>query len=263
MSLIRVGDIDVNYQIDGAGTGKPWITLSHSLCCHLGMWDELAAVLAPHYQVLRYDTRGHGATSAPAGDYSFGQLTADLRGLLDALGIERSDFLGLSMGGMIGQHLALLAPARLGKLVVTCSSSRIPAEAGPLWDERIRTVRAEGTAAVVEATLGRWFTPAFRAAQPDAVARIGAMIAATPVAGYAGCGAAIRNLDITARLAAVTAPTLVIAGREDPGTPPAMNQAIAAAIPGARYAELPGSHLCCLENEADFHRLVLTFLIGE
>lgn len=264
MKTIDVNGIKVRYQVEGHG---PWVTLAHSLSCDLTMWNELAAVLAPTFRVLRYDARGHGGTSlpnsAPEGAYSFEQLTADLIGLLDALHIERTHFVGLSMGGMIGQHFALAAPQRLGRLVIANSTSRIPPEAGPLWDERIRLAREQGCAALVEGTLGRWFTPAFRAARPDATAPVGRLIAGTPPAGYIGCAAAIRHLDITARIGAIRAPTLVIAGADDPGTPPPMSEVIAAAIPGARLEIIPSaSHLSCIEQPETFNRLVAGFLKG-
>lgn len=257
---LTANGIEINYRIDGAG---PWLVLSHSLSCDLTMWDELAVALAPTFTVLRYDTRGHGGTGAPDGEYRFGQLAADLAALLDALKVERTHFLGLSMGGMIGQHFALAHPQRLERLVIANSTSRIPPEAGPLWDERIAIARSQGCAGLVEGTLGRWFTPAFRAARPEVMARIGALIAATPPAGYIGCAAAIRSLDITAQLGAIRAPTLVIAGAEDPGTPPAMGEAIANAIPGARLAVIPAaSHLSCIEQPDAFRALAADFLKG-
>ncbi len=258
MSTIRVSDIDVHYLVEGSG---PWVTLSHSLTTDLSMWDPLAAALKKDYTVLRYDTRGHGGTSAPDGAYSFDMLVTDVLGLWDALKIERSHFVGLSMGGMIGQHLALAAPQRLGKLVIANSSSRIPPETGAIWDERIAQAQAQGTASLAEATLGRWFTPPFRAAQPALMARIAALIGGTPVAGYVGCGEAIRRLDITERLGAIVKPTLVIVGADDPGTPPAVSEVIARAIPGARLEIIPSaSHISCLEQPEVFNRLVADFL---
>jgi len=260
MKTKNVNGINVRYQVEGSG---PWVTLSHSLTCDLSMWDQLAEALAPTFTVLRYDTRGHGGTTAPEGAYSFEQLTADLVGLLDALGIERTHLVGLSMGGIIAQHFALAAPDRLDKLVIANSTSRIPPEAGPLWDERIAIVRARGCVGVAEGTLERWFTPAFRAARPDVMARIRALIAGTPAAGYVGCASAIRHLDITARIGAIRTPTLVIAGADDPGTPPAMQEAIAAAIPGARLEVIASaSHLSCIEQPDAFNRLVAGFLKG-
>jgi len=261
MKFIEANGITVRYRLEGQG---PCVMLSHSLSCDLTMWDELAAALAPAFTVLRYDTRGHGGTTVSGGAYSFAQLTTDLTGLLDALNIESTHFIGLSMGGMIGQHFALAAPQRLDKLVIANSTSRIPPEAAPLWDERIRLAREHGCAALVEATLGRWFTPEFRAARPDMMQRIGKLIASTPVAGYVGCAGAIRHLDITARIGAIRTPTLVIAGAQDPGTPPAMSAVIAAAIPGARLEIIsPASHLSCLEQPEEFRRLVAAFLSGQ
>lgn len=260
MNTIDVNGITLRYQVEGSG---PWVTLSHSLTTDLSMWDRLALALAPTFTVLRYDTRGHGGSSAPDGAYSFEQLTADVVGLLDALNIERTHFVGLSMGGMIAQHLALLAPRRLNKLVIANSVSRIPPEAATIWDERIATVRAQGCAAMVDSTLGRWFTPDFRAARPEVMARIGQLIAATPVAGYVGCAEAIRRLDLSGRLAAIATPTLVVVGADDPGTPPAASEVIAAAIPGARLEIIPSaSHLSCIEQPEIFNRLVCEFLEG-
>ena len=260
MTFIDVNGITVRYKVEGNG---PWVTLSHSLTTDLTMWNELAASLAPTFSVLRYDTRGHGGSSAPGGAYSFEQFVADVTGLLDALKVERTHFVGLSMGGMIGQYLALLAPQRVDKLVIASSTSRIPPEAAAMWDQRIAQARAEGTGAMAEATLGRWFTPSFRAAHPEIMARITALIAATPVAGYVGCGEAIRRLDITGRLPAVTSPTLVVVGADDPGTPPAASEVIAAVIPGARLEVIPSaSHLSCIEQPEIFNRLVTDFLKG-
>ena len=255
---IRANGIDIHCEISGSG---PWLTLSHSLCCDISMWQPQLAALEKRFTLLRFDTRGHGRSEAPAGAYTFAQLTDDVLGLLDALQVERTHFCGLSMGGMICQHLALKAPERLGRLVLSSTSSRLPPEAGALWAERIRVAREQGMAAHVEGTLARWFTAPFRAAHPEEMARIGALIAATPVDGYAGCAAAIAQLDITQRLPAVKAPTLVVVGSEDAGTPPAMAQAIAAAIPVARLEIIPSaSHLCNIEQSGVFNRLLLDFL---
>jgi hypothetical protein len=165
------------------------------------------------FTVLRYDTRGHGGHQRAGRPLQL--RPADRRpviGLLDALKVERTHFVGLSMGGMIGQHLALAAPQRLDKLVIANSTSRIPPEAGPLWDERIAIARSQGCAGLVEGTLGRWFTPGFRTTNPAQAARIAKLIADTPAAGYIGCASAIRALDITAIGSAPSrTPTLVIA----------------------------------------------------
>ncbi|MBL8491446.1 MAG: alpha/beta fold hydrolase, partial [Rhodocyclaceae bacterium] len=194
----NVNGIAVEYQVEGTG---PWVMLSHSLSTDRSMWDEQASVLASRHSVLRYDTRGHGGTDVPPAPYRFDDLAADALGLLDALGIDRVRFVGLSMGGMIGQHLALMAPERLDRMAICSSTSRVPAEGRQIWAERIATVRAEGMGAMVDSTLGRWFTEGFRQGHPDVMERIGGLIRNSPPEGYIGCGMAIRDLDITARLA--------------------------------------------------------------
>lgn len=255
---VHVNGIDLHYVLEGSG---PVVTLAHSLATDLTLWDELGAELAKRFTVLRFDARGHGRTSAPAGPYDFPMLVADLVGLLDALQIGRTHFVGLSMGGMLGQHFALSHPERLDHLALVSTTSRIPPEAGALWDERIAVARAQGMQAHVESTLARWFTTPYRAAHPEVMARIGALVAATPVAGFAGWGAAICTLDVTAQLGAVRAPTLVVVGADDPGTPPAAGEAIAAAIPGARLEIVPSaSHQLVIEQADVFKRLLLDFL---
>ncbi len=255
---VRANGIDIRYEISGSG---PWLTLSHSLSCDLSMWAPQLAALEKRFTVLRFDTRGHGGTDAPAGAYTLEQMADDVLGLLDALKIARTHFAGLSMGGMIGQHLALAAPERLDRLLLSSTSSRLPSAARALWAERIRVAQEEGMAAHVAPTLERWFTAPFRAAHPGTMAWIGDLIRATPVAGYAGCAEAIARLDITDRLPAVQAPTLVLVGAEDAGTPPAMSEAIAAAIPGARLEVIAeASHLANIEQADTFNRLLLGFL---
>lgn len=255
---VRANGIDIHCEVSGSG---PWLTLSHSLCCDVSMWQPQLAALEQHFTVLRFDTRGHGGTDAPAGDYTFDQLADDVLGLLDALKIGRTHFCGLSMGGMIGQHLALKAPGRIDRLVLADTTSRMPPEAQPLWAERIRIAREQGMAAHVQPTLARWFTAPYRDAHPEVMEAIGTLIRSTPVAGYVGCAEAIARIDVTDRLHAVKAPTLVIVGRDDPGTPPAMSQAIAAAIPGARLEVIPeASHLSSIEQPEAFNRLLLDFL---
>jgi 3-oxoadipate enol-lactonase len=181
---IKANGIEINYVIEGEG---PMVTMSHSLACNLSMWDEQARALRDRYRVLRFDTRGHGQTSAPSGPYSLSQLADDLLGLLKGLGIERTHFVGLSMGGMIGQVFALAHPAMIESLVLCDTTSRYPATATSVWEERIRTVEAQGMAPMVEPTLGRWFTAPFRSQRADVMTQVGAMIRQTPPNGYVGC----------------------------------------------------------------------------
>ncbi|NWG30227.1 MAG: 3-oxoadipate enol-lactonase [Rhodocyclaceae bacterium] len=255
---LTINGIDIHYEIAGRG---PVVTFVHSLATNLSLWDELAAALAGRFTVLRYDARGHGKTSAPEGPYTWPMLVDDLVGLLDALKIERTHFVGLSMGGMLGQHFALAHPGRVDRLVLASTTSRTPPEGRALWDERIAVAREKGMQAHVAGTLERWFTAPYRAAHPELMARIGAMVAATPVAGYAGWGAAIRTLDLAGKLGAIQAPTLVVCGADDPGTPPAANRAIADAIPGARFELLPNaSHQLAIERAEAFRHLLIDFL---
>ena len=257
---IRVNDIDVNYVLEGPA-GAPTITLSHSLATDLSMWDPQAKALASRYRVLRYDTRGHGGTDAPAGAYSLSQLADDARGLLEALGIARTHWVGLSMGGMIGQTLALLTPETLQSLSLCDTSSRIPTEAQPLWDERIAVAETKGMDPHVEPTVARWFTPKFVEARPDVVNPVRDMIRRTSARGYAGCCHAIRALDLTDRLSVITLPTLIIVGAQDVGTPVAASKVIQERIKGSELVILdPASHLSNLEQPEAFTQALQKFL---
>lgn len=254
----HIGDIDVHYEITGQG---PWLTLSHSLAVHMGMWDPQLQALSQHFRVLRYDTRGHGATGAPPAPYMLEQLADDAYGLLQHLGITRTHWLGLSMGGMIGQTLAIRHPQVLDRVVLADTTGRMPAAAAALWAERAAIARSEGLQALEQPTLSRWFTEPFRQAQPALMAQVGAMIRATPVEGYAGCCAAIAATDTLAALGAMKSRALVIVGEHDPATPPAAAQAIAAHWPGAQLLEIPdASHLANIEQPAAFTAAVLDFL---
>jgi 3-oxoadipate enol-lactonase len=255
---LSANGIDINYEIEGQG---PVVTFSHSLACSLAMWDEQVAALRGRYRVLRYDTRGHGGSSAPAGAYTLEQLAADLHALLGALEITETHFVGLSMGGMIGQVYSLEHPDVVKSLVLCDTTSRYPAAAAPIWDERIRTTEAQGMEPHVEPTLGRWFTAPFRARRKDMMGRVGDLIRKTPPQGYIGCCHAIPKINVTDRLAKVTAPALVIVGEEDPGTPVEMARDIHAALPNAELAILrSASHLSNLEQPAEFNRVLLRFL---
>lgn len=261
MERIRVNDIELAFRIDGPADA-PWVVCSHSLACDHSMWDDQRVALRD-FRLLRFDTRGHGASSAPIGEYTMEQLADDARLLLDRLGIRRCHYVGLSMGGMLGQQLALRAPGRFASLTLADTSSRYPATARPLWEQRIAAVRRGGMDAVLPSTLERWFTPAFRERQPDTVSRIAAQIRATPVAGYIGCAHAISRLDLTARLHAIDCPTLVVVGAEDQGTPVAMAEEIVQAIAGSRLEVIAGAaHLSNIEQAGRFNELLQGFILG-
>jgi len=255
---IRANGIEINYQIDGDG---PVVTFSHSLACNLSMWDEQVRALQGRYRVLRYDTRGHGQTEAPAGAYALEQLADDLKGLLDGLGIAATHFVGLSMGGMIGQVFALKYPAMVQSLVLCDTTSRYPTGAAAVWEERIKTVGAKGMEPMVAPTLERWFTAPFRARRKDLMDKVGAMIRSTPPAGYIGCCHALPKINVTERLRDVRCPGLVIVGEEDPGTPVDMARDIQAALPVAELAVLcRASHLSNVEQPGEFNRVLGGFL---
>ncbi len=257
---ITANGISINYTLGGPASA-PVVTLSHSLATNLSMWDPQIPALTSRYRVLRYDTRGHGGTDAPGGAYSLDQLAEDTRALLQALGIARTHFIGLSMGGFIGQILALTYPQMLQSLVLCDTTSRVPPDAKPMWDERIRAAQAHGMEPHVEPTIGRWLTAPFREQRPDVVDRVRAMIRATNPAGYIGCCHAIAMLDLTDRLQAIAAPTLVIVGEEDPGTPVTASRTIHERIKGSELVILKSaSHLSNMEQPEAFNRAVTTFL---
>jgi 3-oxoadipate enol-lactonase len=257
---ITANGISMNYTLDGPASA-PVATLSHSLATDLSMWDPQMKALTARYRVLRYDTRGHGGTEAPAAAYTLDQLADDARALLQALGIPKTHCIGLSMGGMIGQTLALKSPELFLSLSLCDTSSRIPAEAKPLWQDRIKTAQTQGMEPLVEGTIARWFTAPFREQHKDVVDPVRAMIRRTPPQGYAGCCHAISALDLTDRLPAIKLPTLIVVGEEDQGTPVAASQAIQAKIAGSQLEILKSAaHLANMEQPEAFTKAVTSFL---
>jgi 3-oxoadipate enol-lactonase len=246
-----------NYVVDGDG---PWLIMSHALACNLSVWDEQASLLARRFRVLRFDTRGHGGSSVPQAPYTLRQLAGDAKALCDALGIQQLHWVGLSMGGMIGQTFALEYPDMLLSLVLASTTSRRPPNAEPMWNERVRIAREQGMDALVDETLARWFTEQFRRARPDVMERIGSAIRATPVEGYAGCCHAIAELDLLDRLHEIRSPTLVMVGEEDQSTPPEAATLIATRVPGAALVTIPSAaHLSNIEQADAFNRALTRF----
>jgi 3-carboxy-cis,cis-muconate cycloisomerase/3-oxoadipate enol-lactonase len=236
----------------------PVLVLASSMGTTMAMWDDQLPALQRRFRVLRYDHRGHGGSELPPGPWRMEELGRDLLGLLDDLGLDRVSFCGLSLGGMVGIWLAANAPDRVDRLVLCCTSAKVD---GRVYLERAAKVRAGGTAAVAGEVLERWFTPAFRERAPQAVERAAAMLLATPDEGYAGCCEAIAAMDLRPGLAAITAPTLVVAAADDPATPPPDAQAIAAAVGGARLEVVAGAaHLANIEQPDQVTRLLLDHL---
>lgn len=241
------------------GSNDPVLLLSSSLGTSLAMWEPQLPRLTERFRVVRYDQRGHGGSPAPSGPYTFAELGADALDLLDAVGCERVSFCGLSMGGMTGMWLAAHAPARIERLVLASTSAQL----GPpeLWTDRAAVVRERGTEAIAETALERWFTPAFRAREPETVERFRETLVAMSREGYAACCDAIRDWDIRDRLGSIAAPTLVLAGANDPATPPEHGELIAARVPNARLVVLPdAAHLANVEQADLFTDAVLEHL---
>lgn len=247
-------------QLDGA-EGAPWIVLANSLGADHRMWDAQIDMLVRRFRVLRFDTRGHGGSDTPPGDWTLANLEDDTLALMDALGIERADYMGLSMGGMAGMGLALRAPHRFGRMVVADGRADAPQAFRDNWDARIARVRAGGLAAIVDQTLEGWVTADWRAANPAGVAAIRAMVTDNDAEGYCRCCAALKGLDCLPRLGAVTIPMLYVVGEHDTGAAPGVMQAMADATPGARLEVVAdAAHLSCIDNPAGFNRAVGAFL---
>ncbi len=249
---------DLNYLLEGP-EDAPVLVLSNSLGTALEMWDDQAHVLRGRFRLLRYDTRGHGRSPAPPGPYAIEDLGWDVISLLDRLGIERASFCGLSVGGMTGMWLAAEAAERIERLVLCCTSALL----GPksVWDERIATAREQGMGALVDGVIERWFTPAFRPENPEAVEKMARALRDTDPEGYAGCCAAIRDMDLRDRLPSIEAPTLVISGAEDPATLPEHGELIRDSVPGARFEVVPrAAHIANVEQPEKIIQLILDHL---
>jgi 3-oxoadipate enol-lactonase len=264
----HTGDIDIYYETHGAlgDTDRPWIVFAHSLACASAMWRPQIDEFAERCRILVFDTRGHGRSSAPkpgtdGAGYAFDDLVADTESLLTALGIEHPHFVGLSMGGMLAQAFALKHPGRLRSLTVADSVSEWPPEMVEVFAGRVAQARQGGMQAVVEGSLGRWFTPAFHKSNPAEVATIARLIADTPVDGYAGCSYSIPRINFTSQLKNIDAPILVMVGKEDPATTMVMAQQIHSAAPGSSLAVIErASHLSNIEQPAAFNTAIRNFL---
>lgn len=254
----------ITLECDVAGPeGAPWVTLSHSLGCDRTMWRNEVAAFADGYRVLAYDTRGHGGSEAPPAPYAFDDLIADAVGLWDALGIEKSHWVGLSLGGMTALGLALAHPDRVLSISVCDARADTDANANAAWESRIAAAREGGVEAVVEGSLLRWFTEASRKAETPAVAHAREMLRRTAVEGYAGCGQAIMGLAYLPRLGEIGVPAQFVVGAEDPATPPEASRAMQMRVRGARYVEIAkAAHLSNLENPEAFSAAIRTFLDG-
>ena len=240
----------------------PVVLLVHPLGVTHRLWDATAAALRDRYRVVRYDVRGHGASAAPPGPYSLAEMAEDARALLDARAHDRVHFVGMSMGGCIAMAFALAHPDRVRSLVLCDTTACYGPAVAPMWEDRIRVAETSGmTPDLVERTMAIWFSPGYRARHKDVVDRVAAMLAATDPRGYAASIRAIGWADQRERIGAIGAPTHVVGGEKDPGTPVAMSREIVERIAGARLVVLPEAMHCSpVEAADDFHREVRAFL---
>jgi 3-oxoadipate enol-lactonase len=254
---VGLSAVELPFRVDGADDAPP-LVLSNSLGSTSEMWEPQVPALAERFRVIRYEHRGHGDAPVPPEPYDLEDLGADVLALMDRLGVDRADFCGLSLGGMVGMWLAINAPERIGRLVLLCTSPMLSREHD--WALRGRTVREQGTGAVADAVVERWFTPGYAADNPQVVAGMRAMVADTPSVGYAGCCGAIERMDLEPELGSIGAPTLVIAGTNDPATPPAHAERIVAGIADSRMELVHAAHLANYERPAEVTRLILSHL---
>lgn len=258
MPHLSVNGIDLHYELSGP-SGAPVVAFSNSLGTTMAMWDALVPRLRGRYRILRYDTRGHGGSGTRDAPTTVGDLAGDLAALLDALGFKRVHLVGLSLGGMTAQALAAAEPDRVLSLTLMATAAHLPSEAS--WNERAALVRREGNAALVDATMGRWFTPVYADRHPETVGPIRDAFVACDRAGYAVCCGAIGQMDLRPVLHRIKAPTLVMAGRDDPATPPEMAERICEGIRGAELIVLPrAAHLLAVERAEAVGTYLLSFL---
>lgn len=257
---VDAGDALLEVRIDG-DVARPWLILSNSLAADMTMWTSQVAELSRHRRLVRYDTRGHGGSSAPPGPYDFDRLVGDVVAILDRLDIAQTDIVGLSLGGMTALGLGLSHPKRIAKLVCCDARAEFPPAAIAGWDQRILAVAAGGVAAIVEETLARWFTPTTFDERPGIIDSARAMMLRTSTEGYLGCVSALKTLDYRRHLPQLRVPTLYLVGDQDGGAPPDVMREMAGATPNAEFAILPAAaHIANREAPEAFNAAVLGFL---
>jgi 3-oxoadipate enol-lactonase len=257
---IKANGIEMSYRLDGP-VDAPVLMLSNSLLTDYGMWDLQVPAFSAKYRLLRYDTRGHGGTEASSGPYTIDLLAADALALLDALQIDKVDFLGLSMGGMIAQCLAAKHPSRLKRAVLCDTACHLPPESA--WDDRIALAQDKGTAAFTKPMTERWLTQPYRESHPTQMEKMGAMISRTAVDGLVGCAHAIKKMNQADILANIKMPTLIVVGEQDVGTPVSAAEFLNRGITGSKLVVIKNAgHLPNIEQTEIFNRTVLEFLGG-
>jgi len=258
MPMINADDgCPIHVEVEGRD-GAPVLMLSNSLGTNLHMWDDQVPEFTKHFRLVRYDRRGHGQSGVPKGPYSMERFGRDVLSVIDALNIEKINWCGLSMGGMVGQWLGANAPDRIEKLVLSNTNYHY-ADKTP-WNDRIKLVREKGLRDLVEPNMERWFTKDFRARAPQPITRMKDIFLATNPTGYVACCEAIRDMDFTASNSRIASSTLVIVGKHDPATPPSAGEAIQKQIKGAKLASLDAAHIANIVQPEAYAETVLDFL---
>jgi 3-oxoadipate enol-lactonase len=260
MPMIQSAGCELNAQVEGPERA-PVLMLCNSLGTDLHMWDDQVKTITERFRLVRYDRRGHGKSGAPKGPYSMEMLGRDALAVMDEIGVQKVNWCGLSMGGMVGMWLGANAPQRIDRLVLSNTSAYMADK--QIWNDRIKTVRAGGLAAIVDGTMERWFTKGFRERAPKAIARMKEMMLKTPLEGYVGCGEAVRDMDHREIIRKITAPTLVIAGRYDPATTVEAGEFLRDRIPGAKLAVLEAAHIANVEQPQAYTDTLLTFITSK
>lgn len=257
MPVVRVNGVNIDYRLDGPPDGPP-VLFSNSLSTDHRMWDSQLTALVDKYHVIRWNKRGHGGSEATPPPYDLPLLAEDVRCLLEALGVARVHYVGLSTGGAIGQLFAATHPECVRSLVLCDTSSYVPAD---VWDSRMAVARQEGMEGVARASIERWFTPTFRQARPDVIAEFRGMIVSTALDGYLGCASALKQRMLGPLLGKISAPTLIVVGAEDPSTPVAHSEILQRGIEGAELAIIDGAaHISNAAQPEEFNRLLRKFL---
>lgn len=255
---ISVNGVEIAYRFDGAADGHV-VMMSNSLMCDHTMWDINIPAFTDHYRVLRYDTRGHGSSGTTPGPYSIAMLADDAVGLLDALGIRQVHFIGLSMGGMIGQQIGARYPERVYSLSLCDTASEMPPRS--MWEERFSIASKQGTKGLLETTIQRWFTAPFIARNPEPIDNVRRMISSTGVEGYTACASAVRDMAQTTMLLKVKAPTMVLVGRQDPGCTVEQATVVHRMIDASQMIILEdAAHLSNIEQSQLFNKTLRSFI---
>jgi 3-oxoadipate enol-lactonase len=252
-------EADIWFEVDGT-PGAPWLTFSNGLCLETGQWDRQVEAFGREFRILRYDTRGHGRSGKSVGAYSFNLLANDVLAVWDHLGIKKSSFCGLSLGGMTGLTLALDRPDRIDRLVACDCRGDCPPALVEQWGVRHQQVISHGMGSLVEESLQRWLNDQFRQSNPAILRKLGNMIRRTSYEAYFGCSEAVKKLDVASRVSKITVPTLFVVGEKD-GPHPDLMKRMHQSLPGSRYEVLPGAaHASNIDSEASFNGVVMAFL---